>query len=140
MGMADSAKYYYRQTISINPNLVRAHMRLGRYYEREGNYTESLNLFKEVVKIEPTYFAGTPRLGEEYRYINIINEVLSEYQTKQELNPNNPQTLIVLARIFNSLGRYGQAAQYYQQIVQLDPTNREANRELKNLRRQQKKL
>ena len=140
IGLADSAKYYYRQTISINPNLVRAHMKLGRYYEREGNYTESLNLFKEVVKIEPSYFSGTPRLGEEYRYINIIDEVLSEYQTRLELNPNDPKTLIVLARIFGSLGRYGQAEQYYQQIVQLDPTNREANRELKNLRRQQKKL
>ena len=115
-------------------------MKLGRYYEREGNYTESLNLFKEVVKIEPSYFSGTPRLGEEYRYINIIDEVLSEYQTRLELNPNDPKTLIVLARIFGSLGRYGQAEQYYQQIVQLDPTNREANRELKNLRRQQKKL
>ena len=140
MGFADSAKYYYQQTIAVNPNLVRAHMRLGRYYEREGNYSEALTQFKEVVKIEPSYFSGSPRLGEEYRYVNIIDEVLSDYQTRLDLNPNNPETLIVLARIFNSLGRYGQAEQYYQQIVQLDPMNREANRELKNLRRQQKKL
>jgi tetratricopeptide (TPR) repeat protein len=140
MGIADSAKYFYRETITINPRLVRAHMRLGRTYEREGNYDAALDQFKEVVKLEPSYFSGTPRLGEQYRYINIIEEVLSEYQTKLEINPNNPETLLVLARIFNSLGRYGQAERYYQQIVQLDPMNREANRELKNLQRQQKKL
>ena len=140
MGMADSAKYYYNQTIAVNPKLVRAHMRLGRYYERERNYEQALIQFKEVVKIEPSYFSVTPRLGEPYRYINIIDEVLNEYQTRQQLNPNDPETLIVLARIFNSIGRYGQAEQYYLQIVQLDPANSEANRELKNLRKQQKEL
>ncbi|OGB60297.1 MAG: hypothetical protein A2Y94_02165 [Caldithrix sp. RBG_13_44_9] len=140
MGVADSAKYYYSQTIAVNPKLVRAHMRLGRYYEREANYEQALKQFKEVVKIEPSYFSATPRLGEPYRYINIIDNVLNEYQTRQQLNPNDPETLIVLARIFNSIGRYGQAEQYYQQIVQLDPANSEANRELKNLRKQQKKL
>ncbi len=140
INFADSAKYFYRQTITNNPNLVRAHMRLGRYYEREGNYNEALGQYKEVVKIEPTYFSKTPKLGEDFRYVNIIDEVLKEYQIRLELNPNNPETLLVLARIFNSIGRYGQAVQYYQQIVQLDPQNNEANRELRNLQRQQKKL
>jgi tetratricopeptide (TPR) repeat protein len=140
LGMADSAKYFYRKTLDYNPNLVRAYMRLGRYYEREGNYQEALKYFKDVVKIEPSYFAATPRLGEEYRYVNIIDEVLSEYQTRLELKPNDPETLLVLARIFGSLGRYGQAEKYYLQIVQLDPQNREATQELQNLRRQMKKL
>jgi superkiller protein 3 len=140
IGQLDSAKYFYERTIATNPNLVRAHMRLGRYYESIGSYDQALTQFKEVVKIEPSYFSTTPRLGEEYRYINIIDEVLKEYQTRYDLNPNNPETLIVLARIFNSLGRFGQAERYYQQIVQRDPGNREANRELKNLRRQQKEL
>jgi tetratricopeptide (TPR) repeat protein len=140
LGVADSAKYFYKQTILHNPNLVRAYMRLGRYYEQETNYDDALKQFKEVVKIEPSYFAYTPKLGEPYRYINIIDAVLKEYQTKLELNPKNPETLLVLARIFNSIGRYGQAQKYYQQIVQLDPKNLEANRELRNLKRQQKQL
>lgn len=140
MGIADSAKYYYQRTLDVNPNLVRAHMRLGRYFEREGNYSEALKQFKEVVKIEPSYFADTPRLGEPYRYVNIIDEVLQDYQTRLQKNPNDPETLLVLARIFNSLGRRGQAEQYYRQIVQLDPMNKEANRELKNLQRNQKEL
>lgn len=140
LGMADSAKYFYKQTIGINPKLVRAYMRLGKYYEREGNYDEALKQFKEVVKIEPSYFSLTPRLGEPYRYINIIDEVLNEYQTRLQQKPNDQETLLVLARIYNSIGRYGQAEQYYQQIVQIDPLNTEANRELKNLRKQQKKL
>jgi tetratricopeptide (TPR) repeat protein len=140
LGMADSAKYYYQLTIDNHPNLVRAYMRLGRYYEREGNYQEALKYFKDVVKIEPSYFATTPRLGEEYRYVNIIDEVLSEYQTRLELKPNDPNTLLVLARIFSSLGRFGQAEKYYLQIVQLDPKNREATEELQNLRRQMSKM
>jgi len=140
IGKIDSAEYFYKVTIQHRPTLVRAHMRLGHLYEKEKKYNEALKHFKEVVKIEPSYFADTPRLGEEYRYINIIEEVLKEYQLKSELNPRDPQTLLVLARIFNSLGRYGQAEQYYKQIVQIDPQNSEANRALKNLKRQMRKL
>jgi tetratricopeptide (TPR) repeat protein len=140
MGMADSAKHFYKVTIHNNPNLVRAYMKLGKSYEKEGNYKEALIQFKEVVKLEPTYFSLTPRLGEEYRYINIIDEVLYEYQTKLERNPNEPQTLLVLARIFSSIGRLGQAEQYYMQVVQRDPRNRQATQELESLRQQMKKL
>lgn len=136
----DSAVYYYQQTIHSKPYLVRAHMRLGRIYERQKKYAEALQQFKKVVEIEPSYFSATPRLGEPYRYINIVEEVLKEYQIKHDLNPNDSGTLLVLARIFNSLGRYGQAKKYYTQIVQIDPTNREATRALKQLRTQMRKM
>jgi len=140
IGKLDSAEYYYRLTLDKKPTLVRANMRLGRLMEREGRYDEALKYFKEVVKVEPSYFASTPRLGEPYRYINIIDEVLKEYQMKYDENPNDPETLLVLARIFSSLGRFGQAEQYYKLVVQIDPGNREANQELKNLRLKKKKL
>ncbi len=140
LGQIDSAEVYYKKSLKSNPDLVRAHMRLGRLYESQQRYDEALKQFKEVVKIEPSYFSETPRLGEKYRYINIIEEVLKEYQLKHELNPKDPEILLVLARIFNSLGRYGQAEDYYSQIVRLDPTNREAAKELKDLRQDRKKL
>lgn len=140
LGKPDSAEFYYRKSLDKRPDLVRAHMRLGRLLESEKRYQEALDHFKDVAAIEPSYFIGTPRLGEEYRYINIIEEVLKEYQQKKALDPNNPNTLLVLARIFSSLGRLGQAEQYYLQIVQLDPQNTEASRELRNLRHQMNKL
>ncbi|GAB4365374.1 MAG: hypothetical protein Kow0042_04610 [Calditrichia bacterium] len=140
INMLDSAEYFYQTALKYKPSLVRAHMRLGRLYERQQRYPEALKHFKEVVKIEPSYFSDTPRLGEPYRYINIIETVLEEYQLKYELNPNDSGTLIVLARIFNSLGRYGQAEKYYKQIVQLDPQNREANLALKEIQKQKREL
>jgi tetratricopeptide (TPR) repeat protein len=140
LAQSDSAEFYYKKAIEINPDLVRAYMRLGRLYENQKRYADALTAFKNVVKLEPSYFAGVPYLGEEYRNINIIEDVLEEYQTKNDTKPNNPETLIVLARIFNSLGRLGQAEQYYQQIVQIDPLNQEANEELRNLKNQMKKL
>lgn len=80
--MPDSAEYYYKRSIESNPDLVRAHMRMGRLYESQQCYDAALEHFMEVVKIEPSYFADTPRLGEEYRYINIIETVLQKYQKK----------------------------------------------------------
>ncbi len=140
VGQLDSAEYFYKRAIEGNPRLVRAHMRLGRLYEREKRYDEALREYKEVVKIEPSYFASTPRLGEPYRYINIIEEVLQEYRAKYNQNPNDPETLLVLARIYASLGRYGQAREFYSQVIKIQPTNREATLALKRLNRQMHKL
>ncbi len=140
IGEPDSAIFYYKKAIDSNPRLVRAYMKLGRLYERRKDYDDALKYFKEVVKIEPSYFAGNPRLGEPYRYINIVETVLNEYLTKYDLNPKDPNTLLVLARIFSSLGRYKQAEEYYQQIVQIDPGNSRARQELQDIRLQKRKL
>ncbi len=140
IGRVDSAEYFYKQALDVNPNLVRAHMRLGRLYEKEKRFDEALKEFKEVVKIEPSYFADNPRLGEDYRYINIVEDVLQEYLTRYDLNPRDTNTLLVLGRIFSSLGRWKQAEKYYQEIVQIDPRNQQAMQALKSLRTQRKKL
>ena len=115
-------------------------MRLGRLYERQKRYHEALEQFKEVVKIEPSYFADTPKLGEPYRYINIIEAVLQEYRAKYQQNPNDPETLLVLARIYASIGRYGQAREFYSQVIKIQPSNREATLALKKLNRQLQKM
>ena len=140
IGQLDSAEYFYKKALESNPRLVRAHMRLGRLYERQKRYHEALEQFKEVVKIEPSYFADTPKLGEPYRYINIIEAVLQEYRAKYQQNPNDPETLLVLARIYASIGRYGQAREFYSQVIKIQPSNREATLALKKLNRQLQKM
>jgi tetratricopeptide (TPR) repeat protein len=140
LNQPDSAELFYKKSLKSNSNLVRAHMRLGRLYEKQGHYQKALEHFKEVVAIEPSYFSATPRLGENYRYINILEEVLKEYQLKHDLSPNRPEIIIVLARIFSSLGRLGQAEKLYAEVVQLDPQNREATRALRDIRKQLRKM
>lgn len=139
-GKLDSAKIYYEKTISIKPDLTQAHMKLGKVLESQQKYDMALAEFKEVVKYEPGYFSGNPRLGEPYRYVNVIEIVLHEYQRKLKDNPRNKEALKVIGKIHLSLGRLGQAEEYYQQLVQLSPNDYVAAETLREIRRKMRKL
>lgn len=139
-GNSDSAEYFYKNTISIKPDLVQAHMKLGKIYEQQGKYNLALNEFREIVKYEPGYFADSPRLGEPYRYINIVETVLQDYQKRLVNNPRDKEALEVVGKIHLSLGRLGQAEEYYQQLVQLSPGDVMAAETLREIRRKMRKL
>lgn len=139
-GNLDSAEYFYKQTISIKPDLAQAHMKLAKIYHLQTKYDMALGEYKEVVKNEPEYFSGSPRLGESYRYINIVETVLQEYQQKLRSNPRDKEALKVVGKIHLSLGRLGQAEDYYQQLVQLSPNDDGAAEMLREIRRKMRKL
>jgi tetratricopeptide (TPR) repeat protein len=115
-------------------------MKLGKLLESQQKYDMALAEFKEVVKNEPGYFSGNPRLGEPYRYVNIIEIVLREHQRKLRDNPRNKEALKVIGKIHLSLGRLGQAEEYYQQLVQLSPNDYVAAETLRKIRRKMRKL
>lgn len=140
VGQLDSAIFFYRKTIAIDPDLAQAHMRLGKLYESQGQYEMALSEYKEVVAIDPSYFAYSPRLGEQYRYVNILEVVLHEYQRQLDRNPRDQKALKVVGKIFLSLGRFGQAEEYFQQLVQLNPTDRGAQKTLEEIRKKLRKL
>lgn len=139
-GNLDSAEYFYKQTISIKPELAQAHMKLARLYDVQTKYDMALGEYKEVVKNDPEYFSGNPRLGESYRYINIVETVLQEYQSRLARNPRDKDALKVVGKIHLSLGRLGQAENYYQQLVQLSPNDNGAAETLREIRRKMRKL
>ncbi len=140
LGKVDSAEFFYKLAIKQKPDLAQAHMRLGKIYEQRHEYQSALDQFKTVVSIEPAYFAENPKLGEKYRYLNIIETVLNENIALLEAQPDNAAALLTIGKIYLSLGRYGQAEHYYEQLVQMKPSNRLAKRTLDQIRRRLRKL
>ena len=57
-----------------------------------------------------------------------------------EKNPKDKEALEIIGRIYLSLGRYGQAEEFYQQIVDLTPNDAMAQQTLQRIRRQLRKL
>lgn len=140
LAMADSARYFYQRAIAQKPDLSQAHMRLGKLYEAQERYEEALEQFKTVVTITPDYFVANPRLGEEYRYLNIIERVLNDHIDRLDRNPRDTKALEVVGKIYLSLGRFGQAEQYYEQLVEVSPDHMLAQQKLREIRRRLRKL
>ncbi len=136
----DSSEFFYQMAIAQKSDLSQAHMRLGKIYEQQKKYTLALESFKKVVSIDPDYFVANPKLGEPYRYVNIIELVLKENQTRLDNDPQNREALTVIGKIYLSLGRFGQAEQYYEQLVATNPDDSGAQRTLRRIRRQLRKL
>ena len=140
LSMPDSSEYYYKLAIDQKPDLAQAHMRLGKLYESQKKYRQALIEFKEVVRHEPDYFATNPKLGEEYRYINIVELVLEENMNILDKNPTNQDALEVVGKIYLSLGRLGQAEQYYEKLLTVNPDDPLAQKTLNQIRRQLRKM
>jgi tetratricopeptide (TPR) repeat protein len=140
MGKPDSSEYFYKLAISQHPNLSQAHMRLGKLYEIQEKYDLAFQEFLKVVKIEPDYFAANPKLGEEYRYVDIVEFVLNENMRILEGDPAHKEALEIVGKIYLSLGRFGQAEEYYQQLVDLSPNDIIAQQTLREIRRKLRKL
>lgn len=140
LGVVDSAEYFYKKAIGQNFNLPQAHMRLGKIYEGKQLYRDALKSFKNVVKIEPFYFASNPVLGEEYRYINIMEVVLKEQVEILESDPQNQEVLKTIGKIYHSLGRLSQAEEYFQKLLALRPNDTYAQQSLREVRRKLRKL
>ncbi len=140
LSQPDSAEYFYKKAIAQKPDLSQAHMRLGKLYDSQGKYEPALEEFKIVVKIEPDYFAANPKLGEPYRYIDVVQAVLNEAIEKLKNDPQDKDALATVGKIYLSLGRFGQAEEYYQQLVDLSPNDAIAQQTLREIRRKLRKL
>lgn len=140
LSQPDSAEYFYKKAISQKPDLSQAHMRLGKLYDSQGKYDSALEEFKIVVKIDPDYFAANPKLNEPYRYVDVVQLVLNEAIEKLKKNPRDREALETVGKIYVSLGRFGQAEEYYQQLVDLSPNDALAQQTLREIRRKLRKL
>jgi tetratricopeptide (TPR) repeat protein len=133
MGTLDSALIFYKKTLSIKPDLIRAHVKIAKVYEEQNERIKALDKYKEIVKIEPTYFVKQPTLGPMHQYINIIDVVLQEIDQKLKDNPNDVDANTTLAKIYYAQGFYGKAANVYRKILTINPNDQEARKMLAKL-------
>jgi tetratricopeptide (TPR) repeat protein len=133
MGILDSAEVYYLKSIQIQPDLVRAHIKLAKIYDERNQKQKALEGYKTVLAIDPGYFIAHPTLGPEHNYINIIDVTLKELEQKLDTNPDDLPANQMMGKIFYAQGFYGKAANVYRKILKISPNNSEAKSMLAKL-------
>ncbi len=130
LNKVDSAYYFYRLALDINPALARAHLRIAKIYEMNGDYNSALEEYKEVIKYDISFFAISPKLGEKYRYINVVDLTIKEVQKALKENPSDFDAVMSMGRIYFGLKKFSQAKKMFQKALSLKPGNQEATRYL----------
>ncbi|MBN2426393.1 MAG: tetratricopeptide repeat protein [Calditrichaceae bacterium] len=126
MGNTAMAEQYYKTTLQIKPDLVRAHLKMATLYTEIGRKQDAIESYRRVFYIEPGIIVNQPTLGAEHQYINIYDRFMNELQSKLQTNPDDPDTNLILAKVFQSQGQFGKAANLARKVLTHSPNNQEA--------------
>jgi Tfp pilus assembly protein PilF len=123
----DAEKYYLR-TLQLDPNLVRARLKLAELYTETNRKKEAIEQYRQIFYIAPSIFVHHPTLGPEHQYINVFKKFRSELETKLQREPNSPKYNLILAKVFQAQGQYGKAANLARKVLTFSPNNSDARK------------
>jgi tetratricopeptide (TPR) repeat protein len=129
----DSALFYYRSTIAVAPDHVKAYVNMGVVYDERGRYAEALAMFESAVRKDTTDVLAHAHAA----YIKLVMDDYEgawQYLTRAlELAPEDPQPRFYLAIFFWESGIYREAMREWERVIELDEDGYLAGKARENL-------
>ena len=138
MGNYNLAEKYFKATILIEPDLIKAHSKLAEVYEKTDRLNLAIEEYKRVFYIEPAIFVHQPTLGPEHQYKNVFEVFMQELNDKITRNPQDAKSNLVLAKVFKAQGYNGKAANILRSILSRNPSDKEAKTLLARIEKSQR--
>jgi tetratricopeptide (TPR) repeat protein len=136
MGDYSNSERYFKATILIKPDLIKAYTKLAEVYEKTNRMNDAMEQYRRVFYIEPAIFVSKPTLGAEHQYRDVLAIFLNELDEKIKRNPNDTNSNLVLAKVFRAQGFNGKAANILRSILNKNPRNEEAKSLLARIEKQ----
>jgi Flp pilus assembly protein TadD len=125
-GRPDDAIARLEAEIASNPSDRELKKALGNLMVRAGRYDRAINLllgmldgYLDAKQRADIYL----RLGETYRRNGDYASAIATLEKARQLVPENVAAASTLGLVLDSLGRWQEAKQLYQQVMRLDPRN-----------------
>lgn len=101
----DKAIEFAHEAAAIDPKLGGPHQNLAASYFNLGQFEEAETSVRHALALEPTADSYT-LLGLLLETENKLDEALDVYRKATDINPNDPEAHLAIARILNSRGEY----------------------------------
>ena len=98
-----------------------------------GRYDEAEALFKSVLSEQPNNADAHHELGLVYSFKVFMDESIQELEQAVTLQPESVTYLNSLAKTHTMFGDFDKAKPLFQRVLQIDPFNEEANKNLEYL-------
>jgi tetratricopeptide (TPR) repeat protein len=85
-----------------------------------------MKAYTQVVALDPAYLSGQVRLGDLYRRRGDLETAADLYARARELDPVHTTVIERQLRVFQALDRTEEARRSAQQLLAIEPDNREA--------------
>ena len=117
----DSAIFYFKEALRLEPMRAGAYVNLGAVYSRQGKLDDAVKSLRKAIQIDPKRAEAYYNLGLIYRRQNQSELAVQAYREALHLNPQMPDAQYNLANVLLEMGRFGQAANHYQHALELSP-------------------
>lgn len=112
----------YTHAITINHDYTKAHYRLGLIFKRQKHFSQAINQFSQVLQLEPEHQGAKFNLAllwHKGEGADFIQNLLGEKEL--ELLPQLTEEINDTGAILVSKGKFEQAKQCFQSLIDLDP-------------------
>ncbi len=122
----DKAESAYKALIWLEENSPESRMTLGDFYARIGREDEAVAVLSEIVSEIPEYVRARYRLGEIYIDRKESEKVNEQVKALLELNDNDPEALLLRARLKLQENKADDAVQDLEKVLKKQPTQKHA--------------
>jgi tetratricopeptide (TPR) repeat protein len=117
----DDARDAYRRALELDPNLVEAHVNLGRLLHASGNAREGALHYQRAIELEPASTTALFNLGVALTDLEMPEEAILAYRTALAADPACADAHYNLANLYETRGEGAAALRHlrtYRKLVQ----------------------
>jgi predicted Zn-dependent protease len=121
-----AAAEFYRQAVSIHPEIPELSANLGLMYYQTGKDEQAREAFRHALRLKPGLFVPNLFLGLESVKSKRFSEAIPYFKQATLSKPNDVQVQVGLGQAYAGSGKTRSASAAYSRAVQLDPGNADA--------------
>lgn len=133
IGAFEEAVEILQKALSIAPDFVPAHYRMGLVYEEADQRPEAIAAYQKTLAIEPNHVPARMGLGVIYGKQNRNDLTIVEYLKVAELKPDDLDLHFKLALEYWYIQDLPKSAEYYNKVIALDPDHLQAHLNLSSV-------
>ncbi len=129
-GKPDEAKALYRQVIRLDPEFVRAYLRIGDLLSAKGQNKVALVYYYKALQVRPDYVLAYKDLGDELATLRRYDEAVDTYEYALRLAPDWADVHLNLGRTLSAMNKLDEAQKHFRNALRLEPGMADAHYEL----------
>jgi Flp pilus assembly protein TadD len=103
------------------------HFNLGVTFYNQKDFSKSIQAYRKVIELDPTYVEAYNNLGILYQMMGDMDRALGAYQKSTEINPRYEKGYNNLGILLLLSGRYEEASEAFQKALAVNSNNIESH-------------
>lgn len=117
------AQWWYKKSLSLNPNYATAITNLGVLFEKLGDIDKAIEQYKKSIHIQPDYLDPFFNLSNIYLARGELDHVQSLLDTMLDKDPKHPEALHARGLVAQHEKDYSLAKHYFERRLEVDDSN-----------------